>query len=643
MAGGATGKQGIFTASSSRTRRSQSSRKQHALPVKNATQSQLQKPILAAVAPTVQAASAQQVDQQQSQELMQIMIHASLSSVLYFRSCFPEDCFETRACLNNSSQYRYSDYTSGDQGVIQNKVGGYIRALSKGVSGRADRFLELLETGVFDAFQRGYLSSVHLTIFEKADFPDNVLESWTLTFHYVGSSGRRSLSSIALLSDQSGSKITLSRVKLSLNDLIRKLGHSCAELPALPEERHMRVEIGYTNDRPESYFAPGFEEPVRDMVRFPSDENWEPGTINAGMVYTGHHVVALKGSHLSRVNAGIDNALPSVMQYTKEVSKLKDVVLDLGERAERVELSWLKSSRPKASEQQGTDPTSKNAEVQELRNMLQPSQDPSNTQATQPTIQQQLINNAATGASKLTFSPATIDRADRARDATLPPRGNVLTRTVHDHMDNATLKCACGHTEDEGDTILCQFCHTWQHLHCMGYSGKDDTRIPSDYLCYECLLAKEKQCFEQQRERAVYRRALWLLQQTNFENAQAFGRAIRYTEHEAKIVMQGLQQHGLLKKASKRSKWQVVLDTSVEAQDCMKIIYCNPRWGIEHHLEPASPIDGHTQTSMGGRPQKRTRTDTDNEVLPVTRYRIYGARTIGVDATHTPRRARKSS
>ncbi|KAF2849987.1 hypothetical protein T440DRAFT_121570 [Plenodomus tracheiphilus IPT5] len=633
---------GKAAAVSSRTRRSKSSKKYDALPSKNATQLQLQKPTPVLSAPTVQTATAQQVDQQQSQELMQVMIHASLSSVLYFRSCFPEDCFETRACLNNSSQYRYDDYASGNQGAIQNKVGGYIRALSKGVSGRADRFLELLETGIFDAFRRGYLSSVHLTMFEKAEFPENVLESWTLTFHYVDVSGGRSVSSMDL-SEQSGSKITLSHVKLSLNDLIRKLGHSCADLPALPEERHMRVEIGYTDDRPESYFAPGFQEPVRDVFRFPSDEDWEQSTLNAGMVYTRHHAVALKGSHLSRTNADVDNALPSCMQYTEEVSKLKDIVPDLGERAKRIEMSRLKSLAPKATEQRDTTSTSKNAEVEELRSMLQPSDDVSNTQPTQPAVQQQLTQKLAIGEGQVVFSSAVIDRADRARDATLPPRGKETIRTEHEHVENMTVKCACGHAEVEGDTILCQFCDKWQHLHCMGYSGKSDRRIPSTYLCYECLLAEENQCMQQQRERAVYRRALWLLQQTSFEHAQAFGRAINYTEHEAKIVMHALRQHGILKKTSQRSKWQVVLDMSAEAQERMKNIYCDPTIGIKRFLDATSAADGDWPVSAGGHSKKRARADVIDEVLPTTKHRIYGAGTIGIDATHTPKRACRST
>ncbi|CBX94363.1 hypothetical protein IAQ61_009931 [Plenodomus lingam] len=642
MAGRGKEQQANANVVSARTSRSQTSKKLTAPPGKNATQLQLQKPAAVDLATAIQAPTAQQVDQQQSQELMQIMIHASLSSVLYFRSCLPEDCFETRACLNNSSQYKYSDYTSGDQGMIQNKVGGYIRALSKGVSARADRFLHLLETGIFDAFQRGYLSSVHLTMFEEAEFPDNVLESWTLSFHYADVSGQRSLLSMDLLSDQAGSKITLSRVKLSLNDLIRKLGHSCAELPALPEERHMRVEIGYTNNRPDSYFAPGFEEPVRCVFTFASGENWERNTMNAGLVYTGHHAVALKGSHLSRINADVENALPTLMQYTEEVSRLEDVVPDLGERAERMELSRLKSHSSKRNTIRSGESSPKNAEVQELRGMLQPLENPSNTQATQPTLREQKADDVATGTYKLKFSMAVIDDADRVRDATLPRQRYVLTRTVHEPMDGHVIKCACGHAEDEGDSILCQFCHKWQHLHCMGYTGKNDAKIPSTYLCYECLLGQEERSLQQQRERAVYRRALWLLRQTNFENAQTFGRAINYSEHEAKMVMQGLREHGLLKKTGKRSKWQVVLDASAATQSCMEM-YCDPSIGIERYLEPTSFSDEKSQVSMRGRAQKRSRMNGEEQGQSVARHCIYGGGTISIEAAHTPKRARQSS
>ncbi|KAI8935207.1 hypothetical protein NX059_007797 [Plenodomus lindquistii] len=478
-------------------------------------------------------------------------------------------------------------------------------------------------------------------MFEKAESPENVLESWTLTFHYTEANGDRSLTGIDL-SNEAGNKITLSHVKLSVNDLIRKLGASCADLPALPEERYLRVEISYADNRPAEYFAPGFEEPVRDIVRFPSNEDWEQTTINAGLVYTGHHAFSLKGSCLSRTNPDIDNVLPSFQQYPTETSKLDNVELDLGGRARRVELRRRKNSMPKAIEKQDVTSALRDNDNRELRNMLQPSPEPSSTQATQPAPRQQSGHSTATETTKLAFAQTVIDRADRARDLTLPPRGATQIRTVHEHDDTVIIDCACGYSEEEGDMILCQFCYTWQHTHCMGYLGKGDARIPSVYLCYGCLLIDDEQGLIQQSEQAVQRRALWLLQQTSFENAQAFGKAINYTEHEANVVIRTLQQHSLLKKATRRSKWQVALNTATDAQQRLSNIYRNPALGIEHCLLAAPKSSNASSGSTAGRPSKRAQAEIEDETLPVTKHDLYGSGTIGIEATHTPKRARHS-
>ena len=87
----------------------------------------------------------QKVDVEQSVQIMQTMLYGCLSSVVFQRSIFPPDCYETRYYINNSSQWTYTDYISARQGVIKGDgTGGSILALKKGVSSRVDRFLNLI-------------------------------------------------------------------------------------------------------------------------------------------------------------------------------------------------------------------------------------------------------------------------------------------------------------------------------------------------------------------------------------------------------------------------------------------------------------------------------------------------------------------
>jgi len=40
--------------------------------------------------------------------------------------------------------------------------------------------------------------------------------------------------------------------------------------------------------------------------------------------------------------------------------------------------------------------------------------------------------------------------------------------------------------------VNCKYCDTWQHLHCYGFTGDDDERLPKDHVCYHCLLVLEE-------------------------------------------------------------------------------------------------------------------------------------------------------
>lgn len=41
--------------------------------------------------------------------------------------------------------------------------------------------------------------------------------------------------------------------------------------------------------------------------------------------------------------------------------------------------------------------------------------------------------------------------------------------------------------------VQCSVCFTWQHLHCYGYTGAEDPRLPEEHVCYWCLLGDTDQ------------------------------------------------------------------------------------------------------------------------------------------------------
>ncbi|KAF1845444.1 DNA-binding protein [Cucurbitaria berberidis CBS 394.84] len=632
---------------------------------------------------TTSTSTTQHVDVQQSVQIMQTMLHGCLSSIVFQRSIFPPNSYETRYYINNSSQWTYKDYLSANQGVIKGDgTGGPILALKKGVSARVDRFLGLMETGIFDALQRGFLKSLHLSIYEKQ--PSDILESWTLTVQYmhVGPAGQRLPSSFDL-KERRGAKITLSHVKLSLNDFVRKLTGLCLTLPALPEDKKIILEIGYTNDKPQDYFAPGFPHPVYDVTRFPSTDDWEKVTSDVALMCTGYHAASLRVSHLRSKNPSIKNSLPSGLKCTEKMGRLDDVMVDLLERAQAVSES---RSKPKASKAvdlsslsmqaddldlpskpehvlpsgSGRGPPSTSSlvrdhrrsstierqEQQQIRDMLRAPVDISNTQATQPVLPDQHVSLGRKPASGITISQAKIDQADKERSARLPPRKEISkVLTAYEHLDQITMRCQCGHPGEEGHMMLCEFCESYQHLHCYGYVGKDDLRLPVTHVCYQCLLNGEEEHVRQLRDQAMHRRALWLLRDNaSFADTKSFGRGLGCTDRETERLLKKFRALGLLASSlggSKKRVQPIALNQSESAKALMQQMYFDPSFGIAHHLETAAAHDGEVG-SMTAKSHKRPREEADAELPPSKRPLPYASSAPFIDGNelNTPKSSR---
>lgn len=110
------------------------------------------------------------------------------------------------------------------------------------------------------------------------------------------------------------------------------------------------------------------------------------------------------------------------------------------------------------------------------------------------------------------------------------------------------VQCQCGCDEEEawddmvrphsidfrnayrtnGLWINCHFCDTWQHLHCYGYRGTDDPRIPTIHACYKCLLAeKEAPLLRDLHGLALLRRGVHVLEVEGYNKDTTFAGLLR--------------------------------------------------------------------------------------------------------------------
>jgi hypothetical protein len=71
---------------------------------------------------------------------------------------------------------------------------------------------------------------------------------------------------------------------------------------------------------------------------------------------------------------------------------------------------------------------------------------------------------------------------------------------VVEEEESSTIKCICGYADDDGNTVLCEKCDTWQHIVCYYESAQ---HVPEVHECADCLprLVDAKSASEKQRVR----------------------------------------------------------------------------------------------------------------------------------------------
>jgi hypothetical protein len=79
--------------------------------------------------------------------------------------------------------------------------------------------------------------------------------------------------------------------------------------------------------------------------------------------------------------------------------------------------------------------------------------------------------------------PASIDFFREVPRPIFPNGSPALDGTIEEE-EESTIKCICGYAEDDGGTVLCEKCDTWQHIAC--YYGSSQN-VPDIHECATCL------------------------------------------------------------------------------------------------------------------------------------------------------------
>ncbi|KAL5529555.1 hypothetical protein ACEPAG_5540 [Sanghuangporus baumii] len=283
------------------------------------------------------------ISSQQSLAVIKTLLSASFGCVAYLRNLLPEENFsEGRLMAGERGSMAYD--TQDSPGKNSRHISGItIKTVARGYSTEADKLLNYLEHGIFDAIERQYLKSFIFAIYLDNNDPKNIIESYTFNFTYYAVPGTAVTVPIMSLDDQlnklslnprlraeysdpvsqatlKGRAPTLGDVKQSIKSLIKNLVLITQALEPLPKRRFATFKILYRENTPPEYEPPYFRpgDPEKDRFVFTTHDISEiPEKFSIGAVATPHH--------------GIDVQVQSIARFIPNDEKDDSQYLGIGE------------------------------------------------------------------------------------------------------------------------------------------------------------------------------------------------------------------------------------------------------------------------------------------------------------------------
>ncbi|KAK0355576.1 hypothetical protein LTR91_009914 [Friedmanniomyces endolithicus] len=278
---------------------------------------------------TRNAATVTKIDQRQSLEIIQTMLHGSLSALSYCRAFFAKKVFDSQVYKVANQITPYEQYAIGKLASyrgIASELATTMQVLRRGRSKRADAFLDWLEKGAFPALRAGHLRALQVYVHADPLDRSKVIEMYTFTIKYKDADSRLVPSGVEF--DASGVPlVSVEATNLAFQTLLLQLYDLCDRLPVLPQERFISMEL---------FYVPGFEEQHRAVdfvpgfgatLSLPEAEGWEKLSENLPELSGLFHGSSLKVTSLvperdRNKPAPLQHALPAECRYILVIPKL---------------------------------------------------------------------------------------------------------------------------------------------------------------------------------------------------------------------------------------------------------------------------------------------------------------------------------
>ncbi|KAI0768437.1 HORMA domain-containing protein [Irpex lacteus] len=264
---------------------------------------------------------------QQSLQSVQTLLRAGLGCITYLRNLLPAENFSESYLTSANAESQSASQSIGgsfaSDSSKRNVSGFKIMTVSRGYTEEADKLLDYLENGIFDALQKQYLRSFIFAIYLDNDDPNNIVEAYTFNFRYYTIPGTditvplmslgEDLMKLSIngrgkkpdpVSDASkkGKVPTLGEVKRSLKALVKNLIQATTQMDALPRRRFATFKLYYYDHTPDDYEPPYFRagDSKKDKWFFATHDQAEvPEKCSIGQVQTGWHAVDLSVTSVS--------------------------------------------------------------------------------------------------------------------------------------------------------------------------------------------------------------------------------------------------------------------------------------------------------------------------------------------------------
>ncbi|KAL2840559.1 HORMA domain-containing protein [Aspergillus pseudoustus] len=472
----------------------------------------------------VSSAEQSRREQQQSLEMVKIMLHVTFGTLFYLREFLPLPCFDDRDLKEAQKQGKYSyrefidsntnlslSKGSANAAFGQGKKGQPLKIILLGSNPKADMIVDVLETGIFDALSKSVLEAVQLTIVADKQEPDNVLESYTFSFKYTGGAGQLnsrleslSIEPVGYMTDVK----TAQSARVGLESIIRRLITLSSFLPQLPNKRALGIHLFYTEDCPPEYEPPGFAGARDGTINYPLTENWQKESQPCGTMDSGWHTVGLKVTSLKWVGPEQEYIpkIPAQIEYKDTVPRIADIGFE-------DEGSKLISPQIRAeSSQAETREATQDVVERERLKLMMPSQEVPRSEADNDLIATQPAKSMQPVEPEKAEPPAINEKLRFSARKLAEIRKRLASQPSEDAQIPGTVQCECDWDGEEMSMIECNFCHTRQHALCYGYDDTKAFGVPDVHACYRCLLGPDEEgIFDELKDIMISRRALRII------------------------------------------------------------------------------------------------------------------------------------